>query len=146
VTARGHRRGFWLKRIGLATLMGVISVNIWTGGPLFALWLGSRVQGDSGLTMGTVFVVIVTLAGVLGLLAAALGALGRAYDALTGRPPRPRQRATWLRSLRDEDPHAQAHASELSALEKCLIVTVILAALALETWFFFFAGSSLPRG
>ena len=34
-----------LKRFLLAALMAVLVLNIWTGGPLLALWLGSRVQG-----------------------------------------------------------------------------------------------------
>src|SRR5690349_2953743 len=35
-------------RLGLAGLTALLSVNLWTGAPLFAIWVGSRVQGRSG--------------------------------------------------------------------------------------------------
>ena len=40
-----------LKRLALMTVMAVLAMNIWTGGPLFALWLGSRVQGSGPPSM-----------------------------------------------------------------------------------------------
>ncbi len=36
------------KRLLLVALMALASVNLFTGAPLFAIWVGSRVQGDSG--------------------------------------------------------------------------------------------------
>src|SRR5258707_14522328 len=38
------------ERVGLVAGMSLTSVNVWTGGPLLALWIGSRVAaaGDSG--------------------------------------------------------------------------------------------------
>ena len=30
--------------------MSLTTINIWTGGPLFALWVGSRVQSSGPLT------------------------------------------------------------------------------------------------
>jgi hypothetical protein len=138
--------GFWPKRVGLATLMLLVGINIWTGGPLFAIWVGSRVQASSGLSMGSVVLVIAIMATVSFLLVTVLSRLGQAYDTLTGREPEPRQRAPWLRSMRDEPDKREAHASQLSAFEKTLVLSVVLAVLAAEVWFFFFAGSSLPRG
>ena len=45
------------------SLMALAAVNLFTGAPLFAVWVGSRVQGDSGgLTMTAVFVVILVMA------------------------------------------------------------------------------------
>ena len=35
------------KRFGLAALMAFLALNIWTGSPLLALWIGSRVQGEN---------------------------------------------------------------------------------------------------
>jgi hypothetical protein len=124
--------------------MALASVNVFTGAPLFALWVGARIEGGNALTMGVVFAVIATLSVVLILLTLALGRLGQAYDALTGRPTKTRQRRVWLRSMRDE-PQAKEHAADLSALEKSLVLTVVLAFVAFEVWFFFFAGSSLPN-
>src|SRR5688572_23403566 len=48
-----------LKRIALAALLTIVGLNVWTGGPLLALWVGSRVQGEGSPTMGAVFVVVV---------------------------------------------------------------------------------------
>ena len=36
------------KRLLLLALMSLAAVNLFTGAPLFAIWVGSRVQGDSG--------------------------------------------------------------------------------------------------
>ena len=140
------RRALWPKRLVLATLMAVASINIFTGAPLLALWLGSKVQGSGDLTMGIVFAVIGILAAAELLLAGALSVLGRTYDALTGRPPSRRQTAPWLRSMRAERVGDEGHAYELSGLEKILVLSVVVAVGAFEVWFFFFAGSSLPKG
>jgi hypothetical protein len=36
-----------VKRFGLAALMAFLALNVWTGSPLLALWIGSRIQGES---------------------------------------------------------------------------------------------------
>src|SRR4051794_22308999 len=48
--------GIKLARLGLAALTAFLSVNLWTGAPLFAIWCGSRVQSGTGLTMSAVAV------------------------------------------------------------------------------------------
>jgi hypothetical protein len=40
--------GIKLARLGLAALTAFLSVNLWTGAPLFAIWCGSRVQSGTG--------------------------------------------------------------------------------------------------
>ena len=50
-----------LKRVALVSLMAVVTVNIWTGGPLLALWIGSRVQGEGPPSMLAVGVAAVSL-------------------------------------------------------------------------------------
>ena len=35
-----------LKKIGIVTASALCSINIWTGAPLFAVWVGSKVQGN----------------------------------------------------------------------------------------------------
>ena len=50
-----------LERAFLLAAMAVVAVNIWTGSPLLALWVGSRLQGTSGLSMGAVFAVIAVM-------------------------------------------------------------------------------------
>ncbi|HEV7937730.1 MAG TPA: hypothetical protein VGP18_06870 [Solirubrobacteraceae bacterium] len=67
--------------------MTIIAINIWTGAPLAALWVGSRVVGQSLLSMTAVFAVIATLAVLIGTMTFALIRLSARYDRLVGRPP-----------------------------------------------------------
>jgi hypothetical protein len=120
------------------------AVNIWTGAPLVALWIGSRIQGAAGRpSMIAVFTVI----GVLGLLVVALvialARLSATYDAVTGRPPQRRRTSPWLRSMRAERRGAVAGQADLGAIERIVIAAVVLGVAAFEVWFFFFSGSSL---
>jgi hypothetical protein len=135
--------GARLKRAGLLALMAVVAMNIWTGAPLLALWVGSRVVGDGSLTMGAVAAVIGTLGLACFGLVKLLGVLGAAYDRQLGLPPAPRRQQPWLRSLSGERASEQRRRSHVSALEVVLIVCVLLAAGAFEVWFFFFSGSPI---
>jgi hypothetical protein len=119
-------------------------VNIWTGGPLLALWIGSKIQGQlTTLSMGAVFMVIVVLALVVAGLATLMTRLSAAYDDLMGIKPGPREPAPWLRSMRGERTEYQPHHMQVSATDRVLVGTVLLCALVFETWFFFFSGSSI---
>jgi hypothetical protein len=135
-----------LKKIGLVTASALCAVNLWTGAPLFAVWVGSKVQGNlNNLSMTAVFSVIVVLAAVVFLLAAALTWLNAKYDDLTGRPPAARHTSPWLRSMRDEREDDTRRKFGISPVERVVVVSVVAAVLAFEVWFFFFAGSSLPN-
>lgn len=130
-----------LRALGLAMLMAVVAVNVWTGGPLLAIWIGSRVQGSGPPSMTAVVTVGVVLLVVSLTLVRLLAWLGQAYDEVTGAPPAARRQAPWMRSMRGErETHGQVR---LSALDRVLIACVVLAAVAFEAWFFFFAGSSI---
>jgi hypothetical protein len=135
--------GARLKRAVLLALMAVVAVNIWTGAPLLALWVGSRVVGEGSLTMGAVAVVIATLAIACLVLVKLLGVLGEAHDRLLGLPPAPRRQQPWLRSLSGERASEQRRRAHVSALDVILVGTVVLAAGAFEVWFFFFSGSPI---
>jgi hypothetical protein len=70
-----------LKRVGLGSLAALVSVNVWTGGPLFAVWVGSKVQGNfSSLSMGAVAVTVIVLAIVEFGLVLALSWINARYD------------------------------------------------------------------
>jgi hypothetical protein len=135
-----------LQRTGLMVLAALATVNLWTGGPLFAIWFGSRViQGDSSqLKMESVFGIILIL-GIVSFGLLKLLTWSRAlYDELGG-VEASRRRAPWMRSMRgerDEDLHAQA---PMNAIDKVVMAGVFLAVIAFEVWFFFFSGSSLPN-
>jgi hypothetical protein len=133
--------GTHAKRLLLLALMALAAVNIFTGAPLFAIWVGSRVQGDSGgLSMTAVFVVVLVLALVCWALVWALNAMGAKHDDLAGRPAGRRQ-SPWMRPF--NSPSSRSQGGNLRALDKILVGAVVLAGLAFETWFFFFAGSSI---
>ncbi len=134
------------KKIGLVAATALVSINIWAGSPLLALWVGSRLQSSSGLTMGVVLIVIAVLAVSVSGLAWLLTRLNHRYDELTGRPPAARQASPWLRSTRGERETDIRAKVGISAVERMVVVSVVAAVLAFEVWFFFFAGSSLPGG
>ncbi len=133
--------GIKAARLGLAALTALLSVNLWTGAPLFSIWVGSRVQNGTGLTMSAVGVVIGVLAVCVTLLVLALVRVEAAYKALTGEPVT-RRTSPWLRSLRDERPEL-AEKRPLTGTEKAMVAAVVLGGVAFEIWFFFFAGSSI---
>jgi hypothetical protein len=135
-----------LKKIGLVTASALCSINLWTGAPLFAVWVGSKVQGNvNNLSMTAVFSVIVVLAAMVFLLATALTWLSAKYDDVTGRPAGARHTSPWLRSMRDEREHDVRAKYGISGVERIVVICAIAGVLAFEGWFFFFAGSSLPN-
>ena len=133
------------KRVALAALIGILGLNVWTGSPLLALWIGSRVQGDGPPEMGAVFVTIACFAAFSLALAWLLGRAGAAYDRHTGHVPTVRAHAPWLRSLRGEREQYPGMPPRLSANERILAGMVIVAVLAFEVWFFFFSGSPIDQ-
>ena len=129
------------KRLGLLALMALAALNLFTGAPLVAVWVGSRVQGDAGgLTMTAVVTVIVVMAAIAWALVAALGRLGAAHDTLVGRVA-DRRRTPWLKPFNEGA--ARTDGTSLRALDKILVAVVAIAGLGFEIWFLFFAGSSL---
>jgi hypothetical protein len=121
-----------LHRPGLVIAAALVSINIWTGSPLLALWIGSRVQGDSGLSMGPVVAVVVVLAALVLALTWTLAWLSARYDELTGRPAAARQTSPWLRSMRDERGTDVRRKYGVSAMERIVIVTAVAAVLTFE--------------
>ena len=141
------RSGGKLKAVLLAAAMAFLALNVWTGSPLLALWIGSRVQGEeSQPSMGAFVVVIIALIvfsiGLYQLLKLTM----HAYQEATGTAPTVRTHAPWLRSMRGERPDRQAAAARISGAEKVVVATVLLAAAAFELWFFFLSGSSIGGG
>jgi hypothetical protein len=134
----GHR----VKRAAMAAATAFIAINLWTGAPLAALWVGSKTSGKTVLSMQAVFVVVLVLALLLAPMVLALAWLNESYNTLTGRPHGER-RLRWLRSMntQGEDTGDQ---TGISALERIVMTSVYVAVGALLVWFFFFAHSSLP--
>jgi hypothetical protein len=133
------------KRVAFAALLTIVGLNVWTGGPLLALWVGSRVQGSGPPTMGAVFVVVVVLAAVCLVLALVFGRLNAAYLDMTGQAPTVRQHTPWLRSMRGERPQEAGVEPTLTTPERILVGMVVVAFALFEVWFFFFSGSPIDN-
>ena len=125
--------------------MLVVALNVWTGSPLLALWIGSRLQGSGPPQMGPVFVVVVAFAVISFALASLLARLGDGYDRMTGQTAQVHRHVAWLRSMRGERVQYPGQQAHVTALEKVLIVTVVASVLAFEIWFFFFSGSPIDQ-
>jgi hypothetical protein len=120
----------------------VLSFNLWTGGPMLAIWIGSRVQGSGPLTTAALGVVVAVLAAISWVIVRALAGLNLVYDRLTGRS-RARRRTPWLRSMRagrDED-----RDRTVTAADMVVIAVVLVAVAAFEVWFFFYSGSPIDQ-
>ena len=72
------------KRLGLAVLMTLAALNVWTGGPLLALWIGSRVQGEGPPSMAAIFTAAASLAGISLVLMRILSSRGRRRRSTSG--------------------------------------------------------------
>ena len=133
------------KRLGLAALMTLAALNVWTGGPLAALWIGSRVQGEGPPSMAAIFTAAGSLAAISIVLVRVLSGLGSAYDRLTGTNPTVRRHVPWLRSMRGERPQYEGENAAFSLLEVILVLMVVIAFVAFEIWFFFFSPSPIDQ-
>lgn len=131
-----------LERLWLLSLMALCSVNVWTGAPLLALWIGARVQGDTtGVKMSSLFTIIVVLAGVAFALVQGLQWLTERYERAAG-IERARRQTPWLRAMSGER-QQDVVARKTTGAEYVIIGSVVLAVLAFEVWFFFFSGSPI---
>jgi hypothetical protein len=133
-----------IERIGLVAGMAVATINIWTGAPLLAVWVGARVQGGAGTTkMSTILVVALVLGAVSLVLIRVLAALDDLYGRVSGRKARVQRHLPWLRSMRGERPHEHSTDKRLSPLELLLVISVVLCVVLFEVWFFFFSSSPI---
>src|SRR3954465_15125069 len=92
------------RRAVVLAATAVVGLNVWTGSPLLALWVGSRVEDASsstGPSMTGIFVLVLGMALTPWVLLRLLYRLQDHFFKLLGRPPR-RYRSTWLRSMRAE--------------------------------------------
>jgi hypothetical protein len=134
------------KRVSLAALMAFVATNVWVGGPLLALWLGSRVQEHSGgsLTIrpASALTVFASLALITFVLVKLLRRVSDAYDRAAGVGPAKRKHDSWIATERKNLPGVRP---SLTALERILVVVVALAAIAFEVWFFFYSTSPIDQ-
>jgi hypothetical protein len=139
IPSRPLRRTF--TRVALVSAMTLVGLNIWTGSPLLALWVGSRIF--TGLSMGAVIVVLAVLAVLVFVSFRALRWLDARFGEVIGRAPGTRQPPPWLKSVSGERIPAKRPREPLTTPERTLGAIVVLAIVCFEVWFFFLAGSSV---
>lgn len=133
-----------LRKVALLVPAALLAINVWTGFPLLALWIGSQVQGGGSLAIGTVFMVVLSFAALVFAAAVGVSWLNLRYDALTGRRPQRSEEFTLAGSASGRAQQEQRRERGVNAIEKAVIASVVAAVLAFEAWFFFLAGSPLP--
>jgi hypothetical protein len=120
--------------------MAAGSVALWTLVPAGVLWLASRMTTTAGTpSAGILLAIAVAIPTAMVLSARALVRLERVHTRITGAAARTPLVPGWRRSLSDSSALGPS-----SVLEKMMVASVLLAVIALATWFFAFAGSSLP--
>jgi uncharacterized membrane protein (DUF485 family) len=135
----GSVRSLTLKRVALTAATAFVAINIWTGCPLVALWVASKVSGEHRITMAALGVFLITVALLEGVMIIALGWLNDTYDELTGRK-RVERRSPWLRAMSEEAEHHVSQRVGISLPERIVMIVVYFAVIALAVWYVFFAG------
>jgi hypothetical protein len=134
-----HRFMVLLARIGLGAATVIVGLNLWTGLPLLALWVGSQAAGGSVLSMTGVVVAVVSLAALLTAGVIVLSRISVGYDRLIGRPAPVRQPAPWLLSINAATAQPEQGRQPINAVEAIIVTLVVVAVVAFEIWFFFLA-------
>ena len=124
----------------LILLMAVGSVILWIGIPVGWLYIASLMVDTSQPTLGPYILIIFGIPITMVIFGKLLFSLDRAFERVTGRRSETEFRAPWLKSMRGE----RSTKRRLTVLEGVMIISVSVALLAFGTWFFLFAGSSLP--
>ena len=133
------------KRLALIIATALVAINTFTGAPLLSIWIGSQAQGGQVLSLRGVITVLVVLTVLEFLLGLALTWLSSTYDRLTGRPRFAGETSPWQRAKRGDRVQDIRSRFGMSAPEKVVAACVVFGVLAMEIWFFFLAGSSLPN-
>ena len=122
-------------------LMGVGSIAMWLVVPVGLVYLASQLQDSSQPSLGPYLVVIFGLPIGMVLIGKLLGSLDRYYHRLTGTERDVRVQLPWMKSMRGD----RGSTRPFRMLNVVMVVSVSLAVICFGIWFFFFAGSSIPR-
>jgi hypothetical protein len=120
--------------------MAVGSVVMWLGVPVGLVYVASKIANSSNPSLGPYLLVLIGLPVGMALVGKGLGMLDRAHQRLTGIGDEGPYRGAWTRSMRGERQSTRRG----GVLDRVMIVSVVVAAVAFAVWFFGFAGSSLP--
>jgi hypothetical protein len=130
-----------LAAVLLILLMAVGSIAMWLVVPIGLVYLASQLQDSSQPSLGPYLVVIFGLPIGMVIIGKLLGRLDSYYHRVTGTERDVRVQLPWMKSMRAE----RGSTRPFRMLNVVMVVSVSLAALCFGIWFFFFAGSSIPR-
>jgi hypothetical protein len=139
MTVRNLGRNAAAATVFLAMLLGAFS--LWTLIPLGWVYIASKLSHSQFPSMGPYLIVIVGIIATVLVDAWLIGRLNDLYIRVTGSNRLVQTRPNWLKSLRDTGP---IHNS-VTVVEAVMMSSVLLAGLALVTWFFLLAGSPIPN-
>src|SRR5438270_14036219 len=88
-----------LERIALAAASTLVSINVCTGFPLLALWIGSLAANGNVFSWIGIITAIVSMAVLATLGVVSLTRLSARYNKVAGRPPPTRQPRPWQLSM-----------------------------------------------
>lgn len=121
--------------MAMALVTAFATVNVWTGCPLLALWVGSRAVGPHDLSMAAVVVVLIVLALLEGAMLLLLAWLTGRYDEMIGLR-RDEAELTWIRRLcAPPDAPGAPRRIALTSLEGIVVINVYVAVSALVVWY-----------
>jgi hypothetical protein len=139
MTVRNLGRNVAATVVFFAMLLAAFS--LWTLIPLGWVYIASKLSHSQFPSIGPYMIVIVGIIATVLVDGWLIGRLNDLYARVTGTNRLVQTRPNWLKSLRDTGP---IHNS-VTVVEAVMMSSVLLAALALVTWFFLFAGSPLPN-
>ncbi|HSD22723.1 MAG TPA: hypothetical protein VLB79_00195 [Solirubrobacterales bacterium] len=145
MNARGKpRRAVLGLAKGTGSLSGLaVAIVLALGIPLVWVWIASQLAGTKRDLTPTLAIVITTGILLSYWLVLLLGSsLRRRWESEVSEQAR-RRRMSWNRSFRDEPLSATNRGSD--PIERLFVAVAVLAVIAFEIWFFFFAGSPLPN-
>jgi len=135
-----------LERIALAAASMLVSINVCTGFPLAALWIGSLTANGNVFSWTGIITAIVSMAVLSTVGVISLTRLSARYNKVAGRPPPTRQPRPWQLSMSTSRAMPERQRRATNPVEVIVVLTVVVAFEALLVWFVFFAGSPVGRG
>lgn len=121
--------------------MLLAAFSLWTLIPLGWVYIASKLAHSQFPSSGPYMIVIVGIIVTVLIDAWLIGRLNDLYVRVTGSNRLVQGRPNWLKSMRDAAPVRES----VTVVEAVMMSSVMLAALALVTWFFLLAGSPLPN-
>src|SRR3954454_3612771 len=129
--AHSHSLGRSLAASLIFVAMLLAALSLWTALPLSWLYIGSKVSKTQFPAETPYAVVIVGLIASIVIVAWLISRLNRLYVEVTGTNRLAPMRPAWMRSMRD----TSSPSGTTTVVEAVLMGSVLLAGLALSTWF-----------